>query len=366
MVATREVVSPRRESARDGFDFVDLFAGIGGFHLGMKSLGGRCVFASEWDKYAAATYWSWTGIENLETRDIRSVNFADIPSHRVLCAGFPCQPFSLAGVSKKNSLNRPHGFDDERQGNLFFSIVEIAEAKKTPILLLENVKNIKSHDGGRTFARILDELQKDYHVRHQVIDAAGWVPQHRERTFIVGFRKWHFKREDVDKFAFPVASSVSRTLGEVLEDRVDDKYTLSAALWEYLVEYAARHRARGNGFGFGLVGPDDIARTLSARYHKDGSEILVRDPNKGRPRRLTPREAALLMGFNDHFAADAGFPMGFPQVVSDSQAWRQFGNSVVPPLVQSIGAEVLKVPSSRLPPVPGLALRRHAGSPTRS
>ena len=341
------------------FDFIDLFAGIGGFHHGMSRIGGRCVFTSEWDRYAAATYWAWTGVENIETRDIRTVSAKEIPSHRVLCAGFPCQPFSLAGVSKKNSLDRPHGFDDERQGNLFFSIIEIAEVKKTPILFLENVKNIKSHDQGRTFARILAELGSSYHVRHQVIDASGWVPQHRERTFIVCFRKSVFTEAAAEAFEFPRSTGRTPTLGTILEDKVDDRYTLSPRLWEYLVEYKERHRAKGNGFGYGLFGPPDVARTLSARYHKDGSEILIRGDNGKRPRKLTPREAALLMGFDELYARHAGFDDGFPQVVSDTQSWRQFGNSVSPPVVEAIGRRILEVEPRRRHP----SRRRAVGGP---
>jgi DNA (cytosine-5)-methyltransferase 1 len=258
--------------------------------------------------------------------DVRDLDTELIPDHDLLLAGFPCQPFSVAGVSKKNSLHRPHGFADETQGNLFFELARIVAAKRPAAFLFENVKNLKSHDGGRTYQVIMDTLRKKlgYHVYDTIVDARHFVPQHRERVFIVGFR------DDVP-FSFPLISGSCPTLGSILEDNVDPKYTLTDHLWQYLQEYARKHRERGNGFGFGLFGPDDIARTLSARYYKDGSEILIRQNKARNPRRLTPRECASLMGF----------PKDYRIVVSDTQAYKQFGNAVVVPAVQVISRRML-------------------------
>jgi DNA (cytosine-5)-methyltransferase 1 len=312
------------------FTFIDLFAGIGGFRTALTRLGGECVFSSEWDSHSQKTYRAWFG--ETPHGDIRTIAPEAIPDHDVLAAGFPCQPFSIAGVSKKNSLGRQHGFKCDTQGNLFFNLAAIARARRPPVLLLENVKNLQSHDRGRTWAVIHETLTDlDYVVFHKVIDAAGWVPQHRERIYIVGFDRRVFG--DAPSFTFP-ATPFGRTpkLADILDPDPDPRYTLSDHLWRYLQAYAKKHQAKGNGFGYGLANPDGVTRTLSARYFKDGSEILV--PQEGRnPRRLTPRECARLMGF----------PESRSIVVSDTQAYRQFGNAVVPVVVEAIGRQIVHV-----------------------
>lgn len=337
-------------SGRAKFTFIDLFAGIGGFHIGMKAAGGRCVFASEWDKHAAATYSAWTGETNVSTQDIRELDYeAVIPDHDVLLAGFPCQPFSLAGVSKKNFLGRPHGFDDERQGNLFFAICAIAEAKRPPIMLLENVKHLRSHDKGRTWQVIRQSLEAlDYEVRWELIDARAWVPQHRERIFLACFDRRAFTASEVASFRFPVPPDDGPVLGDILEANAPDRrYMLSDALWTYLQNYARKHQSRGNGFGYSLGDTNGVSRTLSARYYKDGSEILIRQRGWRNPRKLTPSEAARLMGFDETYSRVVGLQGAFPQVVSDVQAYRQFGNSVCPYVVEAIGHELVRVLNRR-------------------
>ncbi len=303
--------------------FIDLFCGIGGFRLAFERAGGRCVFSSDYDKFSQQTYEANFG--ERPHGDIHSVAVADIPAHDILCGGFPCQPFSIAGVSKKLSLGRKHGFEDVKQGNLFFSIADILDFHRPAAFVLENVKNLKGHDGGKTFEIIHRTLTEalGYTVYYKIIDAQSVVPQHRERIFLVGFREWRY-------FEFPQFPADGPKLGSILETKPDPKYTLSDHLWTYLQNYAAKHRAAGNGFGFGLVTERDIARTLSARYHKDGSEILIAQ-NGGRvPRRLTPRECARLMGY----------PESFKIIVSDTQAYRQFGNSVVVPVIEKIARSV--------------------------
>lgn len=312
------------------FSFIDLFAGIGGFRLALKSLGGQCVFSSEWDNYCKKTYKAWFG--EAPEGDIRKVKPKDIPDHDILAAGFPCQPFSIAGVSKKNSLGRAHGFKCATQGTLFFNIASILEAKRPPVALLENVKNLRSHDKGRTWQTIYETLEGlNYKVFFEVIDAATWVPQHRERIYIVCFDKLVFG--DNPPFTFPVTPKDNKPrLRDILEAKPDSKYTLSTHLWNYLVEYARRHKEKGNGFGFGLANLDGVSRTLSARYFKDGSEILIPQKNRN-PRRLTPRECARLMGFDDDL----------PIVVSDTQAYKQFGNAVVPKVATAIARQIMQV-----------------------
>lgn len=330
MTARRRKLSGRVEeeqapygAATQPLRFVDLFCGIGGFRIAFEKAGGQCVFSSDWDKFSQLTYAANFGEK--PHGDIHTVAVADIPSHDILCGGFPCQPFSLAGVSKKNSLGRKHGFEDEKQGNLFFSIAEILDYHRPAAFVLENVKNLKGHDQGRTFKVIHETLTEalGYQVYHKVIDAIGVVPQHRERIFLVGFRE---RRH----FEFPSFPTDGPKLGAILEDRVEEKYTLTDHLWLYLRNYAAKHQAAGNGFGFGLVTEKDTTRTLSARYHKDGSEILVSQGPRKNPRRLTPRECARLMGY----------PESFKIPVSDTQAYRQFGNSVVVPVVERIATAV--------------------------
>ena len=308
--------------------FADLFCGIGGFHIAFEKAGAKCVFASDWDKYARITYKENFGFE--PHGDIHSIAVADIPKFDILCAGFPCQPFSIAGVSKKISLGRKHGFDDEKQGNLFFSIADILDYHRPKAFVLENVKNLVSHDKGRTYKIIHETLTKalGYKVFAKVIDAKSVVPQHRERIFLVGFK--HNK-----SFEFPAFPKNGPKLDQILQelDTVPPKYTLTDHLWAYLQNYARKHKEAGHGFGFGLAGPQDTSRTLSARYYKDGSEILIRQGDKINPRRLTPRECARLMGY----------PKSFKIPVSDTQAYKQFGNSVVVPVVEKIAAKVIEV-----------------------
>lgn len=334
------------KAAGDGeFTFIDLFAGIGGFRSGFQEVGGRCVFTSEWDRHAQTTYRANYGDHDVHG-DITAITADEIPDHDVLLAGFPCQPFSIAGVSKKNHLGRKHGFECETQGTLFFDIERIIEAKQPKAFVLENVKNLQSHDRGRTFDVIRRTLTEKlgYRIAFRVIDARSFLPQHRERVFIVGLRPDLEARFDFKDVRLPrtdegpkLANILHPENGaELPEERFTDqfgrvlpKYTLTPALWQYLQDYAKKHKAAGNGFGFGLVGPNDVARTLSARYYKDGSEILIRRES-GSPRRLTPRECARLMGF------DRPGRESFKIPVSDTQAYRQFGNAVAVPVVESI------------------------------
>ena len=334
---------PLRPATPDSlpFKFIDLFAGIGGLRLGLQLAGGRCVFSCEWEKNAQKTYHRWYG--DTPKGDITKVLIPDIPKHDVLAAGFPCQPFSIAGVSKKNSLGKAHGFKCHTQGNLFFDLMKIVEIKRPPVLLLENVKNLKSHDKGNTWNVINGSLEDArYWVFSEVLDAADFgVPQHRERVFIVCFDKEEFPIRPPFLYPKPTHDTWTK-LRDILEPNPDKRYTLTDHLWTYLQDYAQRHREKGNGFGFGLADLDGITRTLSARYYKDGSEVLV-PQKRGNPRRLTPREAALLMGFSEDVAKRAGLPEHFPQVVSDTQAYRQFGNAVVPPVAEAVAREITRV-----------------------
>lgn len=312
-----------------GFRFVDLFAGIGGLRLGFEPIGGRCVFSSEWDPWSQKTYRLNFPDNHEIAGDIRpfAQDPSQIPQHDVLLAGFPCQPFSIAGVSKKNSLGRPHGFLCDTQGTLFFDTAQIIAHHRPAAFVLENVKNLERHDKGLTFSTILHALTKElgYHVQYRVINSQSWVPQKRERIFIIGFRDpTTFNLADL-KLPNPENGP---KLGSILEPHVDPKYTLTPKLWDYLQDYKKKHQAAGNGFGYSLFGEQDVTRTLSARYHKDGSEILVAQAN-ARPRRLTPRECARLMGFE---TPDRRFRIE----VSDTQAYRQFGNAVVVPVVEFI------------------------------
>ena len=331
---------------KPAFTFIDLFAGIGGMRLGLAEAGGTCAYSCEIDRFARKTY-----IENFgecEGEDIRTVDATTIPDHDLLAAGFPCQPFSLAGVSKKNSMGRKHGFEDEQSGNLFFEIVRILEAKRPPLIFLENVKHLRSHDSGRTFARIMELLAPLYHVDNRVIDARRWVPQHRERTFIVGvLRAAH---PDPWVFAWPSApEGAGPVLSSILERRYEPRYILTDSLWTYLQKYRRRHEAAGNGFGYSKVGPDDVSRTLSARYYKDGSEILInRGPNRN-PRRLTPTECGRLMGFpqptrgaRPETVNPSDHPKRFYVPVSDVQAYRQFGNAVVPAVIEHLATRLAR------------------------
>ncbi|SET61603.1 DNA cytosine methyltransferase [Kosakonia radicincitans] len=385
--------SPSAHHPNYRFRFIDLFAGIGGIRSGFEAIGGQCVFTSEWNKNAVRTYKAnWYNDKSTHTfnQDIREVTLSgnpavseaqayahikqQIPEHDVLLAGFPCQPFSLAGVSKKNALGRAHGFECEAQGTLFFDVARIIKARRPAIFVLENVKNLKSHDKGKTFSVIMNTLDElGYDVADadasgkddpKIIDGRHFLPQHRERIVLVGFRRdLHlnegFTLRDIDRF-YPTQRP---TFGQLLDPTVDSKYVLSPKLWEYLYRYAQKHAAKGNGFGFGLVDPTNaasVARTLSARYHKDGSEILVdrgwdkalgeadfgnAENQARRPRRLTPRECARLMGFEKVGEQPFRIP------VSDTQAYRQFGNSVVVPVF----AAVAKLLEPRI----ALAVKKH-------
>lgn len=321
------------ETGRPAFRFIDLFAGIGGLRMGFETIGGRCVFTSEWDLHSQKTYAMNFPDNHPIAGDIRefSKDPGTIPKHDVLLAGFPCQPFSIAGVSKKNSLGRPHGFLCDTQGTLFFDTAQIIAHHKPAAFLLENVKNLEGHDGGRTFATIMNVLKNElgYHVQHRVISSEPWVPQKRQRVFIVGFREPN--DFDFKSLKLPLPENGPK-LGSILlpPDQVDPKYTLTPKLWQYLQDYKKKHNAAGNGFGFSLFGPNDVTRTLSARYYKDGSEVLIDQPGQ-RPRRLTPQECARLMGFER-----PGRPFRIP--VSDTQAYRQFGNAVVVPVVEFVAA----------------------------
>jgi DNA (cytosine-5)-methyltransferase 1 len=340
--ALREILKSvsRGGSGERTFKFIDLFAGIGGVRIGFEAIGGKCVFTSEWNPWAQKTYLANFGTDESIQGDIVGYPVEEIPDHDVLLAGFPCQPFSIAGVSKKNALGRPHGFECTTQGTLFFDVARIIAAKRPRAFLLENVKNLLSHDGGNTFRVIRDTLRNElgYHIQYRIIDGQHFVPQHRERILIAGFlEETGFSFDDLplpekgprlQSILHPEDGTEEAeepyTTGD--KARVHAKYVLTDKLWAYLQAYAEKHRAAGNGFGFGLVDGSGIARTLSARYYKDGSEILVSRGKRKNPRRLTPRECARLMGF----------PADFRIPVSDTQAYKQFGNSVVVPVIEAV------------------------------
>ncbi|MBS0570083.1 MAG: DNA (cytosine-5-)-methyltransferase [Proteobacteria bacterium] len=339
------------------FTFIDLFAGIGGIRMGFEAQGGRCVFTSEWNPWAQKTYLAnYPESTHTFAGDITQVDERDIPDHDVLLAGFPCQPFSIAGVSKKNALGRKHGFADEAQGTLFFDVARIIKVKQPRAFLLENVKNLASHDKGNTFRVIKKVLESElgYQIHCKVIDGQCFVPQHRERILIVGFREpTDFTWGDLQlpKQGPKLAKILHPQNGSEPADppytqgpkgKVDPKYTLTAHLWQYLQDYAAKHRAAGNGFGFGLVNGDGVARTLSARYYKDGSEILVSQGARKRPRRLTPRECARLMGFPDAFKIP----------VSDTQAYQLFAEAAVVPMVEAVAKCVVSKLPIKVPALP--------------
>lgn len=368
--ALRQLILPfgAANSEEAKFKFIDLFAGIGGIRAAFQNIGGQCVFTSEWDSYAQKTYAENFADGHLIAGDITQVEAHTVPHHDILLAGFPCQPFSIAGVSKKNALGRQHGFADETQGTLFFDVCRILEAKKPRAFLLENVKNLVSHDKGRTFDVIKRSLvDLGYNIHYRVIDGAHFTPQHRERILIVGFRQ----NVPFDFDAIPLPEKGTKRIGEILhktdgsepfiesdgnkyfdhgKKRVLDKYTLTDKLWAYLQNYALKHKAAGNGFGFGLVKKDSVARTLSARYYKDGSEILVYQGPKKNPRRLTPRECARLMGFPDSFRIP----------VSDTRAYKQFGNSVVVDVMRHV-ATLMQLALEADAHSPELPLRFAAG-----
>ena len=343
-------LNKKRKKTASDFTFIDLFAGIGGIRMGFEKMGGECIYTNEWNKYAVQTYTRNFQCTHAVDGDITQVDPNSIPNHDLLLAGFPCQPFSIAGVSKKNSMGKAHGFACEAQGTLFFDVANIIRIKQPKAFLLENVKNLKSHDKGNTFRVIKETLEKElgYTIFPMIVDAKGFVPQHRERIYIVGFKD----KVDFDWSAFNHPSSTAKKLTHILHPenssesnahdfmknyimdeagKVNNKYTLSDKLWAYLQAHAAKHKAKGNGFGFGLAKPSETSRTLSARYYKDGSEVLIYRGKGKNPRRLTPRECARLMGYPDNFVIP----------VSDTQAYKQFGNSVVVPVIAEI-ARVMK------------------------
>ena len=314
------------------FTFIDLFAGIGGFRIAMQEQGGKCVFSSEWNVYSQKTYFANFG--EMPFGDItKELTKSYIPEQfDVLCAGFPCQPFSIAGVSKKKSLGQETGFKDKTQGTLFFDVADIISRHRPKAFYLENVKNLTSHDKGNTFRVIRETLEElNYSIHYEVMDGQTYVPQHRERIMIVGFDKNRYHGEE--KFEFPEQHEATRAIREILDPNIDPKYTLSDKLWAYLQNYAEKHRAKGNGFGYGLVDLNGISRTLSARYYKDGSEILIPQGDGLNPRKLSPRECARLMGYPDTYIINT---------VSDVQAYRQCGNSVVVPLITAVSEQIVK------------------------
>ena len=323
---------PFPEPENPDFTFIDLFAGMGGFRLAMRTLGGKCVFSSEWNKFAQKTYFANFG--EMPFGDItQEYTKSFIPDKfDILCAGFPCQPFSIAGVSKKKSLGRETGFRDKTQGTLFFEVADIISRHRPKAFYLENVKNLVSHDKGNTFRVIKETLEElDYSLHYEVIDGKSYVPQHRERIMIVGFDRKLYHGEE--QFAFPITGEPVNCVADILDKDVPAKYTLSDKLWNYLQKYAEKHKAKGNGFGYGLVDLDGISRTLSARYYKDGSEILIPQGPGINPRKLTPRECARLMGYPDEYIIDA---------VSEVQAYRQCGNSVIVPLITAVSEQLVR------------------------
>ena len=330
-VAIRQLLVKKREDVprkETDYTFIDLFAGIGGMRIAYERAGGHCVYSNEWNRYSQKTYFANFG--EYPDDDITKVNAADIPNHDILVAGFPCQPFSIAGVSKKQSLGRATGFEDKTQGTLFFDVCRILKEKRPKAFMLENVKNLCSHDKGRTFKVIQESLEElNYKIFFRILDGKSYVPQHRERIVIVGFDQERYGKNVTFEFNLPL-SEKTPVIRDILESDVSDKYTLSDKLWVYLQNYAAKHKAAGNGFGYGIAPLDGVSRTISARYYKDGSEILIAQNGKN-PRKLTPRECARLQGFPDSFKIP----------VSDTQAYKQFGNSVVVPLMSEVAKLVI-------------------------
>lgn len=315
---------PFANSNRCKFKFIDLFAGIGGIRIPFQELGGKCVFSSEWDKFAQKTYRVNFGEE--PNGDITKIDAKDIPDFDVLLGGFPCQPFSQAGLKK--------GFADTR-GTLFFEIERIIKEKRPKAFLLENVKQLKGHDKGRTLKVILQHLDDlNYYVNYEVLRAGDFgVPQNRERIYIVGFDKDVFDLPENYTFAFPAPTHKKTHLGDILETDIDEKYTISDALWEGHQRRKKEHKEKGNGFGYSIFNADsEYTSTLSARYYKDGSEILIDQGEGKNPRKLTPRECARLQGFSEEFII----------TVSDTQAYKQFGNSVAVPVVRAVAERIVE------------------------
>jgi len=335
-----DVAYPAPEKA--DFTFIDLFSGIGGFRIAFQNAGGKSLFSSEWDRFSQQTYAANFG--EIPYGDIQKIKEDEIPKHDILCAGFPCQPFSLAGVSKKNSLGRKHGFEDETQGTLFFDIKRILKSRRPKAFMLENVKNLVSHDKGKTFQVIRHTLEDElgYVINWKVVDGGGWVPQHRERIYIVGYDPGQVSitKEEIIIPEKPDENYHKKELRDIVGEYVDD-HTVGPGTWETLKRHKAHHAKAGNGFGYGLIKvpipAGAVTRTISARYHKDGAEILIEQPGE-RPRRLTVQEAMQLQGYDP----DKYF---FP--VSKTQAYRQIGNSVVVPAVEACAMEMVRVLKER-------------------
>lgn len=348
LLGLKSLVRVHKENTPGAFTFIDLFAGIGGLRRAFETAGGKCVFTSEWNEKALETYLTNFGADHPVAGDITKIDANDIPDHDILVGGFPCQPFSLAGISQKNATGKPHGFEDKTQGTLFFDVARIIKAKRPATFLLENVRNLISHDKGRTFQVIKDTLEQElgYAVSWKIMDGTPWVPQRRPRIAIVGFRDG--EALDFDDIILPTTRAP--VLGDILHrpgepEEADgrfatggiahEKYTITDRLWSYLKSHAALHKAKGNGFGYGLHQPNDVARTLTARYYKDGAEILLHQEGKN-PRRLTPRECSRLMGFDK--ASESNFIIP----VSDTQAYQQFGNSVIVPMFTEVAKAIVK------------------------
>jgi DNA (cytosine-5)-methyltransferase 1 len=312
------------------FTFIDLFAGIGGMRIAFEKVGGECVFSSEWDKFAQQTYAANFG--EIPHGDITKVELSEVPKHDILIGGFPCQPFSHAGLKR--------GFEDTR-GTLFFDVARIIDHRKPSMVLLENVKGFTTHDKGRTMAVVKETLEDlGYNVFHKVLNARDFgVPQNRERVFIVAINK---KKMGSIGFEYPKPRKVETKVGDILDSKVDEKYTLSNKLWAGHKRRLREHREKGNGFGYSMFNSQSpYTSTISARYYKDGSEILIEQKNDN-PRKLTPREAARLQGF----------PEKFKIPVSDNQAYKQFGNSVAVPVILAIAKNMVKLmenPELRIP-----------------
>lgn len=329
--------------------FIDLYAGIGGIRFAFEAYGNNCVFSSEWNKYSQITYNAFHG--DIPFGDIHEIEDIEmqIPKHDLLTAGFPCQPFSLAGVSKKNSLGRLHGFEDPTQGTEFFKVKEILRIKQPACFLLENVKNLKSHDKGKTYKTICKALDEvGYTFDSKIIDASHWVPQHRERIFFIGFRNdlEVSKQEIKNLFPEPPKQRIYSlediiTPEDELNELYGDKYTLGTGTWNALKRHKKNHLKKGNGFGFNMITKpfaDKVTRTMSARYHKDGAEILLEQEGE-LPRRITPLEACKLQGFPEE--CYKFFNGEVEQPVSDSQIYKQFGNSVAVPVLSATAENMM-------------------------
>jgi len=315
-VIQKNLFSKNKKKIKSKFRFIDLFAGIGGIRIGFENAGGESVFSSEWDSHAQKTYQA--NFEEIPYGDITKIKPSEIPNFDILLAGFPCQPFSQAGLKK--------GFNDIR-GNLFFDIIKIVKHHKPSVVFLENVRNLTGHDKGKTFRVIIETLEKlGYKVFTKILNAKDFgVPQNRARIYIICFK------DDID-FKFPNEPKIQTRLGDILDDKVDSKYTISDRLWAGHQRRKKEHKEKGNGFGYCMFDKNsEYTSTISARYYKDGSEILIKQKNKN-PRKLTPKEASRLQGFPENFIIP----------VSDTQAYKQFGNSVAVPVIKVLAKQIIK------------------------